>query len=112
MVELDLCCSFIALKFMVNSRIEQTFECYLSLERMVVMGKSKITLSKEVRAKMVEEIKKFFLNERDEEIGDLAAMLMLDFIVDTLSPVFYNQGIQDCASYMKDKLEDLYGLQV
>ena len=40
-------------------------------------------------------IKNYFLKGREEEIGDLAAGLMLDFIIEELAPEFYNQGIQD-----------------
>lgn len=76
------------------------------------MGKSKVPLNKETRSAMVEEIKLYFKKERDEDIGDLAAMLMLDFIIDKLSPAFYNQGVQDCSDYIRDKLDDVYGLQI
>lgn len=39
---------------------------------------------------MAAAIKAFFQNERDEEIGDLAAMLFVGFILKELGPVFYN----------------------
>ena len=73
---------------------------------------SRIKLSKETREQMIIELRNFFLNERDEEIGDLASMLLLDFIVEKFGPVFYNQGIEDSIMYLKDKIEDLYGLEV
>lgn len=72
----------------------------------------RIKLAKEKKQLMIEGIKKYYLNDRDEEIGDLAAGLLLDFIMESIAPVFYNQGIEDCIGFMKDKLDDLYGLEI
>lgn len=74
--------------------------------------KPRIQLSKENKEQMIKEIKGFFLKERDEEIGDLAASLFLDFIIENLAAAFYNQGVEDCIAFMKDKLDDLYGLEI
>ena len=70
-----------------------------------------LTLTKERRAEMVSQIKNYFLKERDEEIGDLAAGLILDFILEKLAPEFYNQGVFDSHQYMKDAAEDLLSIQ-
>lgn len=72
----------------------------------------RIKLSKETRAHMIEEIKRYFFNEREEELGDLAAGLFLDFITKELAPEFYNQGVYDSSNYMRDKLEDLLSIQI
>ena len=76
------------------------------------MKKNKIELSKEQKAKVIEEIKSFFYNERDEEIGELSATLILDFIIEKLAPVFYNAGIKDALKYMQERVEDMYGLEI
>ena len=60
---------------------------------------------------MVTEIKNYFLKDREEEIGDLAAGLMLDFIMGKLAPEFYNQGICDSHQYMHDAAEDLLSIR-
>ncbi len=60
---------------------------------------------------MVAEIKNYFSEEREEEIGDLAAGLILDFILETLAPEFYNQGVYDSHTFMKDAAEDLLSLR-
>ena len=70
-----------------------------------------ITLTKERRDDIVSEIKNFFLQERDEEIGDLAADLILDFILEKIAPEIYNQGIYDSHRYMHDAVEDLLSIQ-
>lgn len=74
--------------------------------------KPRIQLSKENKEQMIKEIKGFFLKERDEEIGDLAASLFLNFVIENLAATFYNQGVEDCIVFMKDKLDDLYGLEI
>jgi uncharacterized protein (DUF2164 family) len=70
-----------------------------------------ITLTRERRNELIPEIKTYFLKERDEEIGDLAAGLLLDFIMERLAPEFYNQGVLDAHRYMKDAAEDLLSIQ-
>ncbi len=70
-----------------------------------------IILSRETKEKMIEEIKTYFSRERDEELGDLAAMLILDFVIEKLGPEIYNQGIYDAHLYMSGAAEDLLGIQ-
>ena len=70
-----------------------------------------IKITKEKRADMVCAIKNYYLKERDEEIGDLAAGLMLDFIIKELAPEFYNQGVCDSHKFMENSIEDLMSIQ-
>jgi len=39
------------------------------------------------------------------------AGLMLDFILEELAPEFYNQGVSDSYTYMKDTIEDLLSIR-
>ena len=73
--------------------------------------KSGIKIEKGKREDMIHSIKGFFLDERDEDLGDLASSLILDFIIDELAPEFYNQGVYHSYIYMNDKLEDLLGIK-
>ncbi len=77
-----------------------------------MMNKSKIKLTKEKKEEMVSAIKNYFINEREEEIGDLASNLMLNFIIEELAPEFYNQGVYDSYKYINDKSEDLLSIQI
>ncbi len=70
-----------------------------------------INFSKELKKQMIDDIKKYFLEERDEEIGDLAAGLFLDFITRKMGSAFYNQAIQDAHLFINEKLDDLYALE-
>ena len=60
---------------------------------------------------MISLIKVFFKEERDAELGDLAAMLILDFFIEQLAPEFYNQGVYDSYKYFSEKVEDLLEIQ-
>ena len=74
-------------------------------------NENSIKVTKERRDDMVSEIKNYFSKEREEEIGDLAAGLILDFILEKIAPEFYNQGVYDSHKYMEDAVEDLLAIQ-
>lgn len=71
----------------------------------------KFELSKDERDEMILEIKTYFFNEREEELGDLGAGLILDFIIDKLGYKFYNIGVNDSYRYMSERIDDLLGIQ-
>lgn len=71
----------------------------------------KIKLPPEVRKRVVRAVKGYFLSEREEELGDLAAGLLVDFFVDQLGPAVYNQAIADAQKFMGEKVEDLASLE-
>jgi uncharacterized protein (DUF2164 family) len=72
---------------------------------------NKIVITKESREEMAVAIKIYFSQERGEEIGDLKANLIVDFIIEKLAPEFYNQGVRDSCQYMKDMIEDVLSIQ-
>ncbi|HEY8890039.1 MAG TPA: DUF2164 domain-containing protein [Clostridium sp.] len=76
-----------------------------------MINKNVIKLTKEKKEEMISEIKNYFLNEREEELGDLSSNLMLNFIIEELAPEFYNQGVYDSYKYMCDRNEDLLSIQ-
>lgn len=75
-------------------------------------SKDRIKLTKEKREDMIAAIKRYYSNERDEEIGDLASNLMLSFIIEELAPEFYNQGVLDSYKYVTERSEDLLSIQI
>lgn len=70
-----------------------------------------IKLTKERRAEMLNLIKNYFSSEREEEMGDLAAGLFLDFVLEKLGPEIYNQAVDDSYNYLKDSAEDLLAIR-
>ena len=70
-----------------------------------------IELSAEVRQSMLGKIKEFFFNEKDEEISEFQAGILLDFFLENIGSLAYNQAIEDAHKYMAERVEDMYGLQ-
>jgi len=71
----------------------------------------KFKLTKELKEQIVVDIQKYFAEERDEEIGNLSAELLLGFMIEKIGPAIYNQAIRDAHSLVSKKIEDLYGLE-
>ena len=75
------------------------------------MTMKELEVDKQQKKEMVDKLQDYFLNERDEKLGDLAAGLLVDFIISELSPPIYNQGIADAYGYMSNRVEELFELQ-
>jgi len=69
-----------------------------------------ITLSPEIRKQLVASIKRYAVENLDEEIGDLKAGLLLDYCLQEIGPVVYNQAIVDAQSYFTGRVADLEGV--
>jgi uncharacterized protein (DUF2164 family) len=76
-----------------------------------VQKNNAIKLTPAKKDEMVLAIRNYFSKEREEEIGNLAAVLMLEFITEKLAPEFYNQGVHDSYRCMQDMIEDLLAIQ-
>ncbi|SFM30484.1 DUF2164 domain-containing protein [Pelosinus propionicus] len=70
-----------------------------------------IHLSKELKKQAIDDLKKYFVENREEELGQLGAELLLDFMVEKVGVVIYNQAIKDAHAFMFEKVEDLYALE-
>ena len=70
-----------------------------------------IKITKEKRVYMISEIKNYFFIERNEDLGDLASVLILDFITEKIAPEFYNQGVLEAYKYMNERVEDMLSIQ-
>lgn len=89
-------------------------ELQYNMKEVVTMKKSepRIELSKEQKRQAIQHIREYFATERDEEMGDLAAEILLDFMTQKIGPIYYNQAISDVQKYMNEKIEDLYSLMI
>lgn len=70
-----------------------------------------IKLTKDQQKNAIEELKNYFQTEKDEEITDLSATLLLDFILENIGPYIYNQAIKDAQHFMSEKTEELFTLE-
>lgn len=71
-----------------------------------------INLNKFEKDAMAREIKNYFRAERDEEFGDLAVMLLIDFISENLGKYYYNAGVRDARKYISEKLEEIGEIEI
>jgi uncharacterized protein (DUF2164 family) len=60
-----------------------------------------IELSPEQRRGAIAAIQRYFEDERDEPIGELGAMLFLDFLADEIGEIFYNRGVDDAQALLR-----------
>lgn len=67
-------------------------------------------LSPEQQKYAINQLQSFFLNERDEELSELSAFLLIDFITQKLGPLYFNKGIEESQRFMSERVEDLYAL--
>jgi uncharacterized protein (DUF2164 family) len=74
-----------------------------------------LKLPREQKAMMIKRIQDYFYEERSEEIGELSAELLLDFMLKEMGPVMYNQAISDAIKTVSEKMvtleEDLHSLE-
>jgi len=66
-----------------------------------------IQLPDQTRAELIHSIRRYFLEERDEEIGDLQCGFLLDFFVEEIGPSIYNQALRDAQLRVQDAVADL-----
>ena len=77
------------------------------------MNKDKlITLSDETEILILEQLLVYMNEEFDIDIGNLPAKFLLDFIIETVGPHFYNQVVDDMEPWLYERftgmLEDMH----
>ncbi len=74
------------------------------------MNKKKIdplALEREDRLRLVSDLQAWFLEERGEKVGDLAADLLVEFLQTKAARHWYNRGVLDAQAMARDRLERL-----
>lgn len=66
-----------------------------------------LQLSDEQKAEIEAAIKRYFEQELDQEIGDLKAQLVAEFIYEQIAPAIYAQAIRDAQVHLQEKLLDM-----
>jgi len=64
-------------------------------------------MTKEKRDKLVQAIMTYFKNERDLDMGIIAAEDTLDFFLDALGPEIYNKAVQDSKNTIKQSFDNM-----
>ncbi len=68
-----------------------------------------IEISKQARADAIASLKRFFEENMPDRIGDLPAGLLLNFFLEEVGPVIYNQAISDAQTRLQQRVADLSG---
>lgn len=68
-----------------------------------------IELDKQERADAVASIQRYFRENMPEEIGDLAAGLLLNYFVEEVGPLIYNKAVSDAQTRLQQRVADLEG---
>lgn len=68
-----------------------------------------IELSKQARAEAIASIQRYVEEEIPERIGALPAGLLLNFFLEEIGPVIYNQAIADAQARITSRVSDLSG---
>lgn len=69
----------------------------------------KLELNATARADAIASLKRYSQENLPEPIGDLAAGLLLNFILEEIGPTIYNQAIADAQSRLQQRVADLTG---
>ncbi len=77
--------------------------------RMIIVAMA-ITLAPDVRKQALASIKQYVSVNLDQDIGDLQATLLLDYVLAEIAPSIYNQAIQDAQRYFQERASDLEGV--
>ena len=66
-----------------------------------------LTLTPQETDEIVHSLKRYFAAELDQELGELRAKLLLDYVLKEIAPLAYNQGVKDAEEFLRARLEDL-----
>lgn len=74
-----------------------------------------LRLPKEHKEFLIKNIQSYFETERSENIGELAAGNILDFMIKQLGPMIYNQALRDAQTVVMQQMErveeEIYSLE-
>ena len=66
-----------------------------------------ITLSPDAKKELLGSIKRYVAEHFEEDIGDLKAGMLLDYVLKEIGPSVYNQAIADAQAYFVARTQDL-----
>jgi uncharacterized protein (DUF2164 family) len=69
-----------------------------------------IKLPPETSKQLVASIRRYFAGELDQDVGDLKAGAVLDYVLREIGPSVYNRAIADAQSYLHERVVDLDGV--
>lgn len=69
-----------------------------------------IELPKDTRDRLIASVKRYVAEELDQEIGDLKASILLDYVLTEIGPSVYNQAVADAQKHVIARVEEMTGV--
>jgi uncharacterized protein (DUF2164 family) len=66
-----------------------------------------IELTKEARAEAIKSIERYFQENMEERIGNIAAGALLSFFVEEIGPVIYNLGVANVQERLQARVSEI-----
>lgn len=66
-----------------------------------------IEISSDATKQAIGSLQRYFSENMDEPIGELAAGVMLSFILKEIGPVVYNQAVADVQARLQERVAEL-----
>ena len=66
-----------------------------------------IEIPKEARAQAIASIERYFQENMDERIGNIAAGALLGFFLEELGPLVYNKAVADVQNSLQPRIMEL-----
>ncbi len=66
-----------------------------------------IKLEKETRQQAIDSLQRYFDISMEERLGNLQATALLDFLLEEIGPLIYNQAVRDAQSQMQQRVQEL-----
>jgi uncharacterized protein (DUF2164 family) len=66
-----------------------------------------IELNKDTQTALIDSIQRYFAANLDQNLGNLQARSLLDFVVKEVGPSIYNQAIADAQRHLQARVLDL-----
>ena len=75
------------------------------------MKQAVIELTPETKKLLLSNLQNYYSAEREEELSEFQAGLLLEFILSDIGVYIYNQAIADAQKLMQQKTEELFTLE-
>ena len=75
------------------------------------MKQAVIALAPETKKLLIANLQNYYSLEREEELSEFQAALLLEFILSDIGVYIYNQAIADAQKLMQQKTEELFTLE-
>lgn len=66
-----------------------------------------IEITKEKRKEVIASIQRYFEENKEEKIGNIAAGALLDFLLEELGPIVYNKAVSDVQERLQSRVMEV-----